>query len=192
MHNASRYCVSFLVTTLLAACASLPPVPVAEVRVTFDTSGVREAHASGYADVAARRPVTSDDPVRVASISKLVTAIGVMRLVEAGILTLDADVSDQLGWPLRHPFYPDRPITLRLLLSHRTGLTDNISYVLPLARLRASGYAFQIEMKYQALKHGFRLIEMPIHFPDRRVGASKMSPKIAAEALWTVWQMRQS
>ncbi len=63
---------------------------------------------------------------------------------------------------------------------------------LPLAKLRASGYAFQIEMKYQALKHGFRLIEMPIHFPDRRVGASKMSPKIAAEALWTVWQMRQS
>ena len=139
MHNASRYCVSFLVTTLLAACASLPPGPVAEVRVTFDTSGVREAHASGYADVAARRPVTSDDPVRVASISKLVTAIGVMRLVEAGILTLDADVSDQLGWPLRHPFYPDRPITLRLLLSHRTGLTDNISYVLPLdADMRAT------------------------------------------------------
>jgi len=124
---------AFLIAaTLPAACVSPPPVPVAEVRVTFDADDVRETRASGYADIAARRLVTPDDPVRVASISKLVTAIGVMRLVEAGTLSLDADVSDLLGWPLRHPFYANRPITLRLLLSHRTGLTDNVSYVLPL------------------------------------------------------------
>jgi CubicO group peptidase (beta-lactamase class C family) len=125
-----------LSVSCVSACASrsapaLAP-PVAEVRVSFDRAGVSDARATGFADIAANRPATIDDPVRVASISKLVVAIGVMRLVEAGALSLDTDVSDQLGWRLRHPAFPDRPITLRLLLSHRTGLTDNASYVLPL------------------------------------------------------------
>lgn len=66
--------------------------------------------------------------MRIASISKLVTALGVMRMVEAGQLDLDADVSRWLGWPLRHPQFPDTPITLRLLLPHRAGLTDAAGY----------------------------------------------------------------
>lgn len=114
------------------ACASAPQAPVAEVRVAFDRSGITNTQASGHADLAANRLITVDDPVRVASISKLVVAIGVLRLVEQGQLSLDEDVSEKLGWRLRHPAFPDRAITLRLLLSHRTGLTDNTSYVLPL------------------------------------------------------------
>lgn len=106
--------------------------PVAAVRVAFDEGGVRTVEASGTADLATQRPVTANDPVRVASISKLVTAIAVMRLVEQGTLDLDADVSDSLGWRLRNPAYPDAPITLRLLLSHRSSLTDTVDYVLPL------------------------------------------------------------
>ncbi|WP_163360631.1 serine hydrolase domain-containing protein, partial [Klebsiella aerogenes] len=78
----------------------------------------------GLADISASRPVTADDPVRIASISKLVVAIGVMRLVEQGRLDLDADVSRWLGWKLRNPAFPDAPISLRLLLSHRSSLTD--------------------------------------------------------------------
>lgn len=102
--------------------------PVAMVRVAFDRHGVTSIEASGYADIAARRAVGAADPVRIASISKLATAIGAMRLVEAGKLDLDADVSAMLGWRLRHPAYPDVPITLRLLLSHRSGLTDAAGY----------------------------------------------------------------
>lgn len=49
---------------------------------------------------------------------------------------------------------------------------------------------FQIEMKYRAYKRGYRLLEIPIVFPDRTVGVSKMSPNIAAEALWRVWGIR--
>lgn len=121
------------------ACASNAGRPVAEVRVTFDHAGVTTTAVSGHADIAAGRRITADDPVRVASISKLVVAIGVMRLIEQGVLSLDADVSEILGWRLRHPSFPDRPITLRLLLSHRTGLTDATSYVLPLdASLQAA------------------------------------------------------
>lgn len=102
--------------------------PVAQVRVAFDREGVVATQTEGMGDIAAGRPITADDPARVASLSKLVVAIGVMRLVEAGKLDLDADVSPLLGWPLRHPAFPDTPITLRLLLSHRSSLTDAAGY----------------------------------------------------------------
>jgi CubicO group peptidase (beta-lactamase class C family) len=105
--------------------------PAAQVKVTFNQSGVTNVLAEGFADLEAARPVTENDPVRVASISKLVTAIGVMRMVEAGQLNLDQDVSEVLGWRLRHPGYPDTPITLRLLLSHRSGVTDAAGYGSP-------------------------------------------------------------
>jgi CubicO group peptidase (beta-lactamase class C family) len=112
--------------------------PVAEVRVAFDRTGETAIHSRGMANLADGRSVGPDDPVRVASISKLVTAIGVLRLVEQGRLNLDADVSALLGWRLRNPAFPDVPITLRLLLSHRSSLTDRIDYVLPLdAEMRA-------------------------------------------------------
>ena len=106
--------------------------PAASARVAFDRHGELSVQAAGYADIGAARKVTADDPVRIASISKLVTAIGVMRLVEQHKLNLDADVSDLLGYKLRNPAFPDTPITLRLLLSHRSSLTDGIDYVLPL------------------------------------------------------------
>lgn len=113
---------------LLVSGAAFSAEPIATVRVTFDRSGITSSRAQGLADVAAGRAVTADDPVRVASISKLVVAIGVMRLVEAGTLDLDADVSPRLGYILRNPRYPDQPITLRLLLSHRSSLTDAAGY----------------------------------------------------------------
>lgn len=102
--------------------------PVASVRVAFDRNGVVATQLHGFADVASQRELRADDPVRIASISKLVVAIGAMRLVEEGKLDLDADVSEQLGWPLRHPAFPDVPVTLRLLLSHRAGITDDAGY----------------------------------------------------------------
>ena len=50
----------------------------------------------------------------------------------------------------------------------------------------AHGYAFQIETTYRALRAGFRVVEVPIRFVDRRAGTSKMSPAIALEAIWRV------
>lgn len=102
------------------------------VAVTFDRQSVRPALIEGTADMMSGRPVSADDPVRIASISKLVTTLGVLRLVDAGVLDLDRDVSDYLHWQLRHPQFQDRPITLRQLLSHRSGLTDGADYIIPL------------------------------------------------------------
>ncbi|ANY20951.1 D-alanyl-D-alanine carboxypeptidase precursor [Tsuneonella dongtanensis] len=105
--------------------------PVGWARVTFDRGGITSQAAGGVADLATGRPLTVEDPARVASISKLVVAIGVMRLVEQGTLDLDADVSRYLSRPFRNPTFPDSPITLRMLLAHTSSLTDTVDYVLP-------------------------------------------------------------
>jgi dolichol-phosphate mannosyltransferase len=52
------------------------------------------------------------------------------------------------------------------------------------------GYAFQVEMTYRAIEAGLRVVEVPIVFRDRRVGSSKMSRAIVAEAIWRVPAMR--
>lgn len=59
-----------------------------------------------------------------------------------------------------------------------------------LHKIKFVGYAFQIEMKYTAIKHGFKVVEVPIIFTDRTEGTSKMSTKIFREAIFGVIQMR--
>ena len=61
---------------------------------------------------------------------------------------------------------------------------------LDLTGIDSNGYSFQIEMKYRALQQGFKIVETPIIFVDRRVGQSKMSRAIVAEALLKVWALR--
>ncbi|MEQ1497544.1 MAG: serine hydrolase domain-containing protein [Novosphingobium sp.] len=122
------------VLLLLAAfcAAQAQAAPPARVAVAFDRASIRPVLVEGEADRAAHRPATADSLVRIASISKLVTALGVMRLVDAGKLDLDRDVSGYLGYPLRNPAFPDRPITLRLLLSHQSSLIDGDDlYLIP-------------------------------------------------------------
>lgn len=133
----------FIVPLLLlsAACAPVgraaPPVPAASpvsgAGVAFDRDGELGSFANGLADPKSGRAITPDDPVRIASISKLLVAIGVMRLVEAGKLELDSDASRWLGWRLRNPAYSRRPINLRQLLSHTSSLRDHDDqYAIPL------------------------------------------------------------
>src|SRR4051812_12604616 len=112
----------------LAACATVPPAGPAghaEVGVAFDRQGEIASFADGMVDPRNDRRVTIDDPVRVASVSKLVTAIAVMQLVESGKLDLDSDVSRWLGWSLRNPAFPQRPINLSMLLSHTASVREH-------------------------------------------------------------------
>ena len=60
-----------------------------------------------------------------------------------------------------------------------------------LPSVQCSGYAFQIELTYRALRMGFRVKELPIVFEDRRVGQSKMSRRIVLEAISKVWSIRR-
>ncbi len=61
---------------------------------------------------------------------------------------------------------------------------------LDLNKIQFIGYAFQIEMKFNAWKHGFKLVEVPIIFTERIKGASKMSTNIFKEAIFGVIQMK--
>ncbi|GAA4313039.1 polyprenol monophosphomannose synthase [Mucilaginibacter gynuensis] len=59
-----------------------------------------------------------------------------------------------------------------------------------LHKIKFVGYAFQIEMKYTAIKHDFKVVEVPIIFTDRTAGTSKMSTRIFREAFLGVIQMK--
>lgn len=73
-------------------------------------------------------PLNHDHKVRIASISKLVATVGLMRLVETGKVDLDRDVSAYLGFSLRNPAFPGLPITLRMILSHTSSIRDGGYY----------------------------------------------------------------
>jgi dolichol-phosphate mannosyltransferase len=70
------------------------------------------------------------------------------------------------------------------------GWSDTVLRRIDLDAFRSDGYSFQIELKYRAHQLGYRPIEFPILFNERRIGKSKMSAFIALEAGWRVWQMR--
>jgi dolichol-phosphate mannosyltransferase len=68
----------------------------------------------------------------------------------------------------------------------RREVLEGIDYL----QTHADGYGFQIELTYRAIKAGFRVREVPIVFRDRQAGTSKMSPRIAVEAVWKVPALR--
>ncbi|MDM7955127.1 serine hydrolase [Blastomonas sp.] len=102
------------------------------IELTFTADQLDRSKVSGLAHRPSMREATLDNPVRVASISKLAVGVAVMRLVDKEALDLDRDVSLYLGWRLVHPQFPTQKITLRLLLSHQSGLKDDAGYFIPL------------------------------------------------------------
>lgn len=72
----------------------------------------------GYKNLEDKTPLTNNDVMRIASISKSFTATGLLQLVDKGIISLDDDVSNLIGFTIRNPHHPDVPITLRMILSH--------------------------------------------------------------------------
>ncbi|RGP42184.1 Serine-type D-Ala-D-Ala carboxypeptidase [Altererythrobacter insulae] len=126
-----------LLTT--AACSTTQEIASPEVSaqpatvvVAFDRDSIRPLIVEGVADRETGRTVEANDPVRIASISKLIMALATLRLVDEGKVDLNTDVSEYLGWELRSPNFPEAKVTLAQLLSHRSGLRDRAGYVIPL------------------------------------------------------------
>lgn len=89
------------------------------------------------------------------SMTKTFTATSVLQLYERGLIGLDDDVNEYLTFTLRHPDYPDTPITIRMLLSHQSGLnhrTDNFD-----------DYTFTKDFLDYMSKHNFRPINKALH-----------------------------
>jgi CubicO group peptidase (beta-lactamase class C family) len=122
-----------------AAQDSAPPP--ATVVVAFDRESIRPLIVEGLANKDTGRTVEANDPVRIASISKLIMALTALRLADEGKVDLDRDVSAYLGWQVRSPFHPDAKVTLAHLLSHRAGLSDKAGYIIPLGESLAAKFA---------------------------------------------------
>jgi len=134
---------------LIAVLLFLPSISFAEDAATLDeafdkvfkryktTGGVivvaREGEIVyqrnyGYAYARDKEEVTDDTYFRIASVSKLVSAMHVMQLVEDGLLDLDTDISEYFGYTIRNFRYKDVPITLRQLMSHTSSINSEGGY----------------------------------------------------------------
>lgn len=116
-------------TRQLQAIVDDPAMPLPGLSVVAVRSGeIAYSRQLGSKRLATKtspaQPVDADTMFRIASISKFVTTLGTMKMVEQGRLSLDADIGDYLGYGLRNPHFPDQPITLRMLLTHTSSLRD--------------------------------------------------------------------
>ncbi len=105
--------------------ASLSVLAIRHGKVSYQQQfGCRHIGATPAASL----PVTPATLFRIASVSKMMTTLGLLRLVEQGKLSLDQDVGIYLGFSLRNPHFPRQPVTLRSLLSHTSSLRDAGGY----------------------------------------------------------------
>lgn len=81
----------------------------------------------GYRSLNNSLPVEDDTIFRIASISKVIIGMAVMKLVESERLDLDEDISSYLGFRVRNPKYPHVPITTRMLLMHTSSVTNGLT-----------------------------------------------------------------
>lgn len=84
--------------------------------------------AFGYADLESGKKLKTDGVFRIASISKSFTATALMQLVEEGKVSLEDDFGDLVGFPVRNPNFPDEVITLEMVLSHTSSISDQNGY----------------------------------------------------------------
>lgn len=95
----------------------------------FENGKLTDCCVAGFARLEGeQRIVTPETIFRTASIAKMVAALLVFRLQTLGKLDVEQDVSDLLKYPVRNPHFPDKPVTLGMLLSHTSSLMDSQAY----------------------------------------------------------------
>jgi len=130
------------------------------------------------------------------------------RLREACIAGADMAIGSRyikgvnvVNWPMSRvlmSYFASGYVRLITGISIRDATAGFVCYkrevleTIPLEQIRFVGYAFQIEMKFTAIKYGFKVVEIPIIFTDRTEGVSKMSTHIFREAFFGVMQMKIS
>ena len=101
--------------------SGLPGVAVAVVR----PDGRYWATGFGYADIGAKKPMTENSIISIGSVSKTITGVSVMQLVEKGKIALNGDINDILSFNVKNPKQLGKTITPRHVLTHTSGLVDN-------------------------------------------------------------------
>lgn len=100
----------------------------------YEISGVSILHTNldnidyminlGYEDIENKKLTSPNTIYRIASVSKIIVALGVMKLVEIGALDINADISNYLGYQVRNPYYPNEIITLKMLMTQTSSISD--------------------------------------------------------------------
>ena len=85
----------------------------------------------GKRSIESNEPITLDTVFRIASISKVIIASGIMKLVEKGALDINTDISQYLGFKLRNPYHRDIPITLKMMMTQTSSITDGLDDYIP-------------------------------------------------------------
>lgn len=138
------WCTLLLLVTIVftdsKSLSAQPPVEksIDSIMQRFQAVGISVAvvknnklvynHSFGYSNLQNKAPLTNDHIFRIASISKSFTATGIMQLVQDGKVSLQQDISELLGFTVRNPKFPDKVITVKMLLSHRSSLNDKQGY----------------------------------------------------------------
>ncbi|MFN3298654.1 MAG: serine hydrolase domain-containing protein [Sediminibacterium sp.] len=86
------------------------------------------AQSFGLKNQETKTPLSNSDIFRIASISKSFSATAIMQLVEKRLISLDDDMSKLVGFIIRNPKFPETPITLKMVLSHRSSINDSQGY----------------------------------------------------------------
>ncbi|MBU3743787.1 MAG: beta-lactamase family protein [Sediminibacterium sp.] len=120
----SQYAAADSLLATLVASSPAVGISVAVVK----KNRIVYTHSSGLKNISKQEPLTNDCLFRIASISKSFSATSIMQLYEQGKLSLDQDVSELIGFPVRNPAFPDKAITLRLMLSHLSSINDSQGY----------------------------------------------------------------
>lgn len=113
------------------ACISelMKRTPVAGLAVAVVKDGkIIYTNSFGYKNIEDSVPLKDEHIFRIASISKSFSATSIMQLAEQKKLSLDDDMSDLVGFTIRNPKYPQKIITLRMVLSHRSSINDKQGY----------------------------------------------------------------
>jgi CubicO group peptidase (beta-lactamase class C family) len=96
--------------------------------VVFQDGEIVYQRYYGYQDKTVYAPVTENTYFRVASVTKLVSAIGLMQLKDQGLVDLDEDISAYFGYKIANFYYPDTSLTLRQLMSHTSTVSESGGY----------------------------------------------------------------
>ncbi|MDD2594240.1 MAG: serine hydrolase [Bacteroidales bacterium] len=142
MIRKSSLLLSFFLMLSVTACTSDPTAKFEKEMDTFlkdiQNVGMGVAvvkdnqviynHSFGVKNLDTQEAVTNETLFRIASISKSFSATSMMQLREQGLVSLDTDVSELMGFPIRNPKYPETVITLAMLMSHTSSLNDNEGY----------------------------------------------------------------
>lgn len=140
--------LALLMLMMTAACALGEDMDAQVDKVFSDTKAVGGAFVVakegeivyeryyGVQQKTTKVPVSADSYFRCASVTKLVTGIGLMKMMDDGLLDPDEDISAYLGYTVRNPRYMDIPITLRILMSHTSGINEDASYNFQSSRLQ--------------------------------------------------------